>query len=277
MARKHARKSAGPSQAEQADVHDLYERSVQDGPGDIAFLERVWHEVRGKAVEPVHFREDFCGTALLCASWVERSELRTAEGFDIDQPTLDWAVAHNLSRVGDAASRVKLHPRDVREPGDQPADILCAQNFSYQCFHARQELADYLRQTRDHLTDRGILVLDVFGGSEAVEEMKEEREIEDGAFTYIWHQKKFHPATNRLQCRIHFEFDDGSRIKNAFRYDWRLYSVPELRDLLVEAGYREVRTYFEEFDDDGDGTGHFARNEEGEACEGWLAYLVAVR
>jgi hypothetical protein len=101
--------------------------------------------------------------------------------------------------------------------------------------------------------------------------------IEDGAFTYVWEQKSYHPATNHMECRIHFEFPDGSRIKNAFRYSWRLYSIPELRDVLTEVGYREVRrTYFEEFDEDGDGTGHFARNEEGEACEGWLAYLVAV-
>ena len=48
------------------------------------------------------------------------------------------------------------------------------------------------------------------------------------------------------------------------------------KDVLAEVGYREVRAYFEEFDEDGDGTGHFARSEEGEACEGWLAYLVAV-
>jgi hypothetical protein len=262
--------------ASQADHHDLYQRSVQDGPSDIEFLERVWSEVYGDQSSPVHFREDFCGTALLCSHWVQGSAERTAEGFDIDEATLEWGRENNLAPIGDAATRIRLHARDVRDAGDRPADILCAQNFSYQIFHERRELADYFRKTRQHLSDQGILVLDAFGGSEAVEELEEEREIEDGAFTYIWEQRSYHPATNRIECRIHFEFDDGSRMKNAFRYSWRLYSIPELRDILLEVGYREVRTYFEEFDEDGDGTGHFARSEEGEACEGWLAYLVAV-
>lgn len=277
MAKKTARRrTSGPTQASQADPHALYERAVQDGPSDIAFLERVWHEVYGDREDPVHFREDFCGTALLCAAWVARSAERTAEGFDIDAATLDWGREHNLAPLKDAAQRVRLHVQDVREPGDRPADVLCAQNFSYQGFKERRELADYFRKTRQHLSETGVLVLDVFGGSEAVEELKEEREIEEGEFTYVWEQKRFHPGTNELQCRIHFEFPDGSRIKSAFEYSWRLYSIPELRDVLKEVGYREVRVYFEEFDEDGDGTGHFARNEEGEACEGWLAYLVAV-
>ena len=272
---RRGRKDA-PGLAATADRHDLYERSVQDGSSDVDFLERVWHEVYGDRSHPVHFREDFCGTALLCSHWVKRSSERTAEGFDIDEATLEWGRENNLAPIGDAAQRVKLHARDVREPGERPADVLCAQNFSYQCFHERRELADYLRKTRQHLSENGVLVLDIFGGSEAVEEVREEREIEDGAFTYVWEQKSFHPATNHIECRIHFEFPDGSRIKNAFRYSWRRYSIPELRDILHEVGFREVRTYFEEFDEDGDGTGHFARDEEGETCEGWLSYLVAV-
>lgn len=274
--RKARRKTpSGPSQASLADRHELYQRAVQDGPSDVAFLERVWQEVYGDRTGPVHFREDFCGTALLCAEWVTRTAERTAEGFDIDDATLDWGREHNLAPLGDAADRVRLHPRDVREPGERPADVLCAQNFSYQGFKERRELADYFRKTRQHLSESGILVLDVFGGSEAVEELEEEREI-DEEFDYVWEQTSFHPATNELECRIHFEFPDGSRIEDAFTYSWRLYSIPELRDILKEVGYREVRTYFEEFDEDGDGTGHFARNETGEACEGWLAYLVAV-
>ncbi|RKZ12334.1 class I SAM-dependent methyltransferase [bacterium] len=276
LGRKSARRAAGTDLASKANIHDLYQRAVQDGPSDVDFLERVWHEVYGDRLDPVHFREDFCGTALLCAHWVTRSAERTAEGFDIDQPTLDWGVENNLVPIGDAAARVNLQARDARESGDRPADILCAQNFSYQLFQQRRELADYFRKTRQNLSETGILVLDAFGGTEAVEELKEEREIEDGGFNYVWEQKTYHPATNRLRCRIHFEFEDGSRIKNAFRYDWRLYSIPELRDILLEVGYREVRTYFEEFDEDGDGTGHFARDEKGEACEGWLAYIVAV-
>ena len=164
MGRKSSRRRAtGPSMASRADHHDLYQRSVQDGPSDIEFLERVWSEVYGDRSSPVHFREDFCGTALLCSHWVQGSAERTAEGFDIDEATLEWGRENNLAPIGDAATRIRLHARDVRDAGDRPADILCAQNFSYQIFHERRELADYCRKTRQHLSDEGVLVLDAFG------------------------------------------------------------------------------------------------------------------
>ena len=86
----------------------------------------------------------------------------------------------------------------------------------------------------------------------------------------------FHPATGHTDCFIHFRFPDGSELTDAFSYTWRLYTPPELRDLLLEAGFAEVRVYFEEFDEEGDGTGNFARDEKGPACEGWLGYMVAI-
>jgi hypothetical protein len=40
---------------------------------------------------------------------------------------------------------------------------------------------------------------------------------------------------------IHFEFPDGS----AIRHDWHLGSVPELRDLLLAAGFARSEVYGE--------------------------------
>ena len=46
---------------------------------------------------------------------------------------------------------------------------------------------------------------------------------------------------------------------------------------LYDAGFTKVLSYFEEFDDEGDGTGNFILDERGEPCESWLAYLIALR
>lgn len=261
--------------AERADRYELYQMSVQDPAQDVLFLVQAWQDIFGADDAPKHLREDFCGTALLATYWAERGKDCTADGVDLEPECLAWGTEHNLSRLGDARSRVQLHQADVRVDLPRAADVRCAQNFSWQILHDRSELLEYLRKARSELSERGIFVMDMFGGSEAVEEMEEEREVSDD-ITYIWDQVSFQPVTGRTDCAIHFHFADGSELNNAFIYNWRLYTPPELTDILREAGYSEVRYYFENFDEDGDGTGVFELTQEGEACEGWLAYVVAI-
>lgn len=259
-----------------ADRHDLYERAVQDTASDVDFLVEAWQDVYGSDGVPLHFREDFCGTAAMCAEWIGRHPDATAEAFDIDAEVLDWGRVRHLAPLGDDAERITLHQEDVRAPYDRKADVRCAHNFSYQILSRRQELRDYFTKCLEGLSTKGIFVIDLYGGSDSFTEMEEEREIDDGAFTYVWEQRSFHPATGKMDCFIHFRFPDGSKIDEAFSYSWRLYTPPELRDILLEAGFREVRTFFESFDDDGDGTGVFERDEQGPACEGWIGYMVAI-
>jgi len=47
--------------AEQADLHDLYERAVQAVDAEVEFLAENFRALRGR--DAVSFREDFCGTA----------------------------------------------------------------------------------------------------------------------------------------------------------------------------------------------------------------------
>jgi len=77
--------------------------------------------------------------------------------------------------------------------------------------------------------------------------------------------------------RIHFRFPDGTELKNAFTYDWRLWTVPELREALANAGFRKVTVWWEGSDEEGGGDGNFRPVQHGEACAGWIAYLVAER
>jgi hypothetical protein len=265
--------------ARTADKHELYQLAVQSPEADLAFVLRHYRRERGR--EPLHLREDFCGTALLCATWVRGRADRTAEGFDLDPEPLRWGRARNLAPLGDAARRVTLHRADVRARGDRPADIRLAQNFSYSVFKRRDELLDYLRRVHRELPRDGLFALDVYGGTEATDEMEEERKVEEG-FTYVWEQACYLPGTADYTCHIHFRFRDGSRLKRAFTYEWRLWTMPELKELLREAGFRDVRSYFEQSDDDdeGEGNGVYRRDETGRSCRdcaGWVAYILAFK
>jgi SAM-dependent methyltransferase len=260
--------------ARTADKHVLYQLAVQSPVEDVRFLLRLYRKMRGE--EPRHFREDFCGTALLCAEWVRRGE-RTAEGFDISRPTLAWGREHNFSSLGPRAKRIQLHARDVRAPSTRPPDVRAAQNFSYFVFKERRQLLDYFTRARRDLAPGGLFVLDIYGGPEAFEEVEEVRKI-DAGFSYVWDQHRYVPATGEYEAHIHFRFRDGTELARAFSYEWRLWTLPEVKDVLHDAGFAHVDSYWEGTDADGEsGNGIFRRSERGENCPAWVTYLVAYR
>jgi hypothetical protein len=261
--------------AKNADHHALYQLSVQSPEEDIAFLHRVYKSLRKK--KAMHFREDFCGTALLSTTWVQTEEGATAEGYDIDPSPLAWGLVNNLKGAGAISENVTLVMGDVCEPSVTPPDVRCAQNFSYCCFKERESLVGYFKAVRDDLATDGVFVLDIHGGSETQSELEEEREIPEG-FTYVWDQDAYRPITGDAQNYIHFRFEDGTEIYRAFTYDWRLWGLPELRDCLMEAGFKSVQTYWEGTDEDGvSGNGVFKAAEIGEADLSWIAYLAATK
>jgi len=256
-----------------ADKYELYQASVQSPETDVPFLARVYRSIRKK--KALHFREDFCGTALLSSHWIRQSGQHTAEGFDIDPDPVAWGMAHHFDELGEDAQRFTFHLKDVRAPSHVRPDVRVAQNFSYCCFHTRDEMLEYFRAVHADLADDGIFVMDLHGGPEATEEMEEEREIEEG-FTYVWDQDAFWPGTGEYVCYIHFRFEDGTEMKRAFTYKWRMWYLTELRDILSDAGFSKVTSYFEGTDENGeDGNGIFRKGVRGENCESWIAYLAA--
>ena len=78
-----------------------------------------------------------------------------------------------------------------------------------------------------------------------------------------------------MRCHIHFKFPDGSSLKKAFSYDWRLWTLPELSEILAEAGFARSATYWQGSDEDGEANGVFTPTLQGEADDAWIAYLVA--
>ncbi|NNL63967.1 MAG: class I SAM-dependent methyltransferase [Woeseiaceae bacterium] len=272
MGAKSANKNL--TMAEQADIHELYELSVQNVENEVEFLQTTFRELTGRT--GYLFREDFCGTASASCQWVRQGGDFQAIGVDIDPAVLEWGREHRVGRLApEDRARVSLIESDVMQVETPRVDLLAAFNFSYWIFDTRDTLRAYFVKAYEALKDDGIFFCDMFGGPEAQEETKEKTKHKKRGFTYIWHQAEFHPVTHYMRTHIHFRFKDGSKIKKAFTYEWRLWSAPELRELLLEAGFSKATVYWEGEGEDGEGNGEFAPEECGEADLAWIAYIVA--
>lgn len=274
MSAKTANKNNQPTMAEKADIHELYELSVQNVEGEVEFLQETFKALTGRTA--YLFREDFCGTASASCQWVRQGRDFQAIGVDIDPSVLEWGRKNRVSRLAtEDQARVSLIESDVMTVETPPVDLLAAFNFSYFIFNTRDKLRAYFERVHASIKDDGVFFCDLFGGPESQEETREKTKHKKHGFTYIWHQAEFHPVTNYIRCHIHFKFKDGSKLKKAFTYEWRLWSAPEIRELLLEAGFRKATVYWEGEDEDGDGNGEFTPDEKGEADLAWIAYIVA--
>ncbi len=270
---KPCRRTGGPTLAEQADRHVLYQQSVQCVEAEIDFVEETFRELRGRSAR--WLREDFCGTANTACEWVRRHRKNHAIGVDLDPEVLAWGREHNVAALPPAARRrIELLQGDVLKVKTRPLDAVLAMNFSYWLFMERKTLRRYFRRVREALVEDGILFLDAYGGYDAPREIEESTEHEE--FTYVWEQASFNPVDSRMRCHIHFRFPDGSALERAFSYEWRLWTLPELREILEEAGFARSTVYWQGTDEEtGEGDGIFTPTETGDADAGWIAYLVA--
>jgi len=263
-------KHRGP---ETRDRHKLYEMSVQSPEEHVRWFDEFFMERRGRHARSL--KEDFCGTSLLSAQWVKTRPDNTAIGVDLDLETLDWARENNIAPLSDdERSRVTLLHENVLDITEPKVDIVAALNFSYFGFYTRDDLRGYFEKARASLGPEGILVLDMFGGWES--QMEETDRTRYQGYTYVWEQTRLDPISGRTEFRIHFKFHDGGGIRDAFVYDWRLWSLPEVRELLGEAGFGKVDIYWEGIDDETDeGSGEYELITETENSPGWIAFLVA--
>ncbi len=256
-----------------ADRHKLYEQSVQDVSHEYDFINRTFHDIRGYNAR--FLREDFCGTAKMCCEWVRKRHENRAVGVDIDPEVLAWSQQHNVGKLtSEARQRVTLLQENVLAARTDPAQVVMAMNFSYQLFKQRESLREYFKNVQQSLADDGVFFLDAFGGYEAYSETREKTKHE--GFTYIWEQESYNPITGDMTCHIHFHFPDKSRLRKAFTYEWRLWTLPEIRELLAEAGFSNVTVYWEGTDEEsGEGNGIYTPSLLGDADPSWVCYLSA--
>jgi hypothetical protein len=255
------------------DRHYLYSAAVQSVDADLKFFRRVYKKKNGKTFR--RLREDFCGTAVLA---------NEAWGVDLHQETLDWGHTHYSPRLGAGVDRLHLMCRDVTEITEPKVDVVAALNFSYSVFKTRAELGGYFKQVRRSMSDGGVFFLDAMGGTETMCEDKDDRKIDaekafDGtkvpSFTYFWEQERFNPIDHSILCHIHFKLRGAKKMKRAFTYDWRLWTLPEMCELLSEAGFASTEIYVEGWDDEEDeADGIFRKRSYFENQDGWVAYVV---
>lgn len=254
------------------DPFALYERAVQCPEHEVRFFERVFRARRG--VLPTSLREDFAGTAAVAAAWVSSSPERIAFAVDHDPHCLSWGSARHGARLS-SAERARLFYicADVHHLAEQPVDVVAAENFSWCIFHERGTLRTYLEVAHANLTVEGALILDVQGGPSTHREgFTEERTFDD--FVMRWEHERFDPVTHRVRFRMHFA-QDGEVLQDAFTYDWRLWSVPELTELCYEAGFSAVEVWWQDQRERSEG--QFRKVVEAPATELWVAYVVAFR
>jgi cyclopropane fatty-acyl-phospholipid synthase-like methyltransferase len=264
------------------DRHALYEAAVQGVEYDLDFFERVWRTTRGGRFRTL--REDFSGTAQLACAWAARRPGNRASALDLDPEVLAWARQRRLPRLGPAARRVRLLRRDVRSVTRPAVQVVAALNYSFWTFRTRDDLRRYFRAARRSLSRRGLLFLAMYGGTGAMDRLQERRRVApwpdpDGlllpVFTYVWEQAEFNPVDHHLRCHIHFRLPGGRTLRRAFTYDWRMWTLPEVREALDEAGFRASEVYVEGWDDRHqrpDDTYRRRRRFENQTT--WLGYVV---
>jgi SAM-dependent methyltransferase len=267
------------------DRHVLYEAAVQGAEYDLDMFERIYRRHHGHTFRDL--REDFCGTAAIAAAWVIRRLRNRAWGVDIDAATLRWARAHRLPALGAAGRRLTLARRDVRAPGGAQVDLVCAMNFSYWVFKERHDLVEYFGAARRALRPGGLLVVNAFGGSATMEKLSETRRIAAStsaagrpvpAFTYVWEHLSFNPIDHHLRAAIHFRFRGGRVMRRAFTYDWRMWTLPEVQDVMRGAGFRQAEVYVEGWDERRHRPDDVYRlRRQFENQDSWLALAVGIR
>lgn len=269
------------------DIHDLYELCVQS-PGDVAVMLRAIHGGRPRVLG-----EDFAGTAALSRVWCQGDPEAHAIAVDLSGELLTRATSE---------ARVQCVVGDVRratEPDTHRADVIFVGNFSIGYLHTRAELVAYLRRSAARLNAGGVFVCDTYGGESAfrigsVERLHPVPAEAARAMTgqagavrvrYTWEQREADPLTGMVTCVLHFRIERGQgkareviqEHTDAFVYRWRLWSVPELRDALGEAGLATTAVYSTMPDAvDGDGN-TFVRPLGAEDVEESFIVLVSGR
>lgn len=257
------------------DKYQLYNRAVQSAETDVLFYKERYIEFFGKTQPGLTLREDFCAAGDISCEWVKLNKTFKSCGLDLDEEPMNYGRKNYISQLKkDQQKRVLLIQKNVLEEGLPKADLVAAVNFSYFIFKKRELLQSYFSNVYNSLNHRGLFVVDVFGGTQCTDAIRDRNELKN--FTYYWDQKGFDPVTGEAQFGIHFKYK-GKMYKDVFTYDWRIWTIPEIKEMMITAGFDDVHVYWEGTNKKGGGNGKFVRSEKGEACLSWIAYVVGVK
>lgn len=256
------------------DKYRFYEKSVQNPENELEFFNEKFEEIRGR--KPYTLREDFCGTGAITCAWADQGPEHFSYGIDLDPEPVEYGKENHLAKLdGEAQKRVSYLLENVLTAKTPKVDVAFAFNFSYFIFKQRAELLDYFKKARETLNDDGVFFVDLFGGPDSQTVMVDV--IDHGDFKYYWECQKFNPLNNHCRFAIHFKRKGEKKRKDVFVYEWRMWAMSELKDLLLEAGFSRCVSYWEGEDEDGDGDGNFFVAEDADNCDAWVTYIAAVK
>ena len=260
----------------------LYRHAVQHPAAEVAFLQRAYAHYNRRAA-PTRLREDFAGTCAVAAEWVLMDQNHRALAVESHRPTARWAERHIIEPMGERERDLVLVEDDVLAVTGPKVDVVAALNFSVLIYHERGSMLGYMRHARRCLRSGGMLVLDLFGGPGAMRVGSQTRTVkqeESGLrpYRYTWEQRKFDALTQRIDCRIHFDYPDCARYEGAMRYDWRLWTLAELTGLAIEAGFQWAEVWLDrDTPHQGGRDGRYRPVRSIPNREDWVAYLIAGR
>jgi SAM-dependent methyltransferase len=256
-----------------------YENSVQTPHEHVHIFERMFHELRGR--EALTLKEDFCGTYMISCEWVKSHPKRMAVGVDLDPEPLAYGKANSFAKLKPSEKkRVKILQQDVCIPTKEKFDVIGAGNFSFFIFKERAQMKKYFTAALKSLAPDGIFVIEMAGGPGFIQTSREQKTYTVrgiGKYTYYWDQKSYDPTTNHGIYAIHFKDSKGIMQRDAFVYDWRVWGAPELKDLMIECGFKDASVYWEAMDKNGDGTGEYVKVDKGDNAYAWIAFVVGMR
>lgn len=239
------------------DKYECYELCVQSPRHVVTFLRGVHGE------RPTVLREDFSGTAAFSRRWVRegltRGELCRSVAVDCDAGVV--ARAKELALALGCEDGIEFHLLNAIHAPVSPSDacdVVFVGNFTIGYVHRRSDLVAYLRRCRERLAlggagfGGGVFVCDTYGGAGAftiggIERIHQSRGHH--RIHYAWRHESADPTTAMVRNSISFRVElEGQIIRehpHAFVYDWRLWSIAELREALHEAGFRRSAVYKE--------------------------------
>ncbi len=274
-----------PKKARRPHKLALYRQAVQHPLAEASFLHRTYRHYY-KAL-PALLREDFAGTCAVASAWAQMDQEHQAMAVESHGPTARWAQRTATKELGSSAEDLHIVEADVLSIAGPKVDITCALNFSTFIYHDRAQLKHYFKTARRGLRQDGLFVIDAYGGPGAMRVGTQTRTVpagdplveDDGpGFTYHWEQRSFDAISHLTECRIHFELGDGQRIDSAFIYRWRLWSLPELTELMLESGFKRVDVWCDRYDPKaGTSDGVYRPMRQIPAREDWVAYVVGAR
>lgn len=297
-ARTKARQAARQAVPDGSAPHalELYRWAVQD-PETHATVLRLMFEHTHPGCTARRLREDFAGNAAESVAWLALGPGREALAVDRDTATVAWARERATRLLGPLAAQlhfVEADVLDVAPPGVPAADIVSVLNFSILYLLQPEALLGYLRHARRCLATPGLLVLNLFGGPGALRPRTDVHtvvprprlpgEAAIAPFEYRWEQRVIDAAARRIDCRIHFRLPHATlpgvsvTRRDAFRYDWRLWTLDELMPALREAGFDTVQVWRHTHDPARGAQGVFLGPVDPAVLEPldlWTAYLVA--